>query len=109
MNQYKNDFFTLLYYGYYWNREKTKKSYELLYNLVYSNEFKIRECTYSDLNSVIKYMCETLHGEATLQETRDEAEVRGTILEIAKRLKLLNPEEIDRISNNLNLNQYINH
>ena len=44
--------------------------------------YYITKCTYSDLSSAIKNMCETLYGESTLQDNGDDAEVRGTLIKI---------------------------
>lgn len=98
MEQYTNNLFNLLCDGYHWNREKTLEAYKLLDCSLYSNEFKINECTYPDLKSAFKNMTDLLYGEATMKDEGYEDESRDSIFEITKKLKLFTLEQQEIIN-----------
>jgi hypothetical protein len=101
MGEYSNNLFNLLYDGYDWNREKTIEGYKQLDKILWCGELNIKACNYSDLSSALKNMSDLLYSEATMKEKGAEEEARDTIVEIAKKLKLLTPEQQEIIVNRI--------
>jgi len=98
MDECINNLFNLLCGGYHWTREKTKEAYKLLDDSLYTKNFKINECTYSDLSSAFKNMSDLLYSEATMKEEEAKDETRDTIFEIVKKLNLLTLEQQEIIA-----------